>query len=219
MKNFCAMLAIALGVVAGSGCPSNDCSQTGTTGGATGGSAQLGGPVLGIVDNHCWAPGAPDGGLTFQAQAVQASSCYVVDGGLAYDEDAGAGVDGGSAYGPTQWNASSNDDDCKYVVTWSATPIAQQKDVTFTVAVVNAADGTPATGAYTYAEVFLPKENHLSPSTNPPVAESSPGLYTIGPVIFDLSGLWTVRFHFYENCLDLLPDSPHGHAAYFVNVP
>jgi hypothetical protein len=28
-----------------------------------------------------------------------------------------------------------------------------------------------------------------------------------------------VRFHFYEDCLDLLPDSPHGHAAYFIDVP
>jgi hypothetical protein len=45
------------------------------------------------------------------------------------------------------------------------------------------------------------------------------GAYTIGPVVFDQPGLWTIRFHLHENCADLLPDSPHGHAAYYINVP
>ena len=32
-------------------------------------------------------------------------------------------------------------------------------------------------------------------------------------------GKWTVRFHFNEICCDVNSDSPHGHAAFFVNVP
>lgn len=173
-------------------------------------SKNYGGPVFGAVDNHCFqlADGGFPGGPMF-AQPTSAASCHPDGGG-----------DGGVAsYGDTRFNSGGNDDDCKYLLTWSVTPVAQQEDVTFTVAVVNAVDGTPATGAYTYAEVYLAAQNHLSPSVNPPVAENSPGVYTVGPVLFDQPGQWTVRFHFYEDCLDLLPDSPHGHAAYFVNVP
>jgi hypothetical protein len=175
-------------------------------------SKNYGGAVSGLMDNHCFLladGGFPGGALVIQPTST--ASCY---------PDAGAGVnDGGSSYGPTMYNYGGNDDDCKYLLSWSSTPIAQGEDVTLTVAVVNTVDGTPATGANTYAEVFLPAQNHISPSTNPPVSEVQPGVYTIGPVVFDMSGTWTVRFHFYENCVDLLPDSPHGHAAYFVNVP
>jgi hypothetical protein len=37
-------------------------------------------------------------------------------------------------------------------------------------------------------------------------------------VRFDASGKWTVRFHFSADCADAV-DSPHGHVAFFVNVP
>jgi hypothetical protein len=172
-----------------------------------------GGPVLGDVDNHCFQ--LPDGGSPGGPMVVQptsTASCHPDAGG--YD----AGILGGG-FGPTRYNTGSNDDDCKYVITWSSTPIAQEEDVVFTVTLINTTDGTPATGANTYAEVVLPDQNHLSPTTQPPVTETKPGVYSVGPVIFDRSGKWMVRFHFHEDCLDLLPDSPHGHAAYFVNVP
>jgi hypothetical protein len=174
-------------------------------------SKNYGGPMAGSVDNHCFL--LPDGGFPggpMFAQPTSAAACH---------PDGGAGDGGAADYGPTRYNSGGNDDDCKYVLNWSATPIAQEEDVLFTVAVVNAVDGTPATGANTYAEVFLLSQNHISPSTNPPVAEIAPGVYTVGPVLFDLPGQWTVRFHFYEDCLDLADESPHGHAAYFVNVP
>ena len=48
--------------------------------------------------------------------------------------------------------------------------------------------------------------------------ETSPGTYTYGPIRFDASGKWTVRFHLYEDCVDG-DTSPHGHAAFFVTVP
>lgn len=32
------------------------------------------------------------------------------------------------------------------------------------------------------------------------------------------AGQWTVRFHFFDVCIDG-PTSPHSHAAFYVNVP
>ncbi len=230
------LLGVCLGILSGAGCPSNgDCQPAGTTGGAV----QVGGPVVGVVDNHCWGPGTPDGGLTFVPQAVQASSCHLLDGGPDYDEDAGAPgpLDGGDGYGPTEWNASGNDDDCKYFVGWHSTPITAGAEVTFWVSVQLSTNGAPltglvgSTGAGT-GKLFLEVAgapdggigNHSSPSigTNVPIQETPPGsgVYQIGPAgFFDESGLWYVRFHFNENCDDVLPDSPHGHAAFYVNVP
>ena len=51
------------------------------------------------------------------------------------------------------------------------------------------------------------------------VVEEPPGTYTIRPVVFDEAGDWTVRFHFNELCCDVVPDSPHGHAAFHIHVP
>ena len=44
------------------------------------------------------------------------------------------------------------------------------------------------------------------------------GIYQ-GTVVFNGPGEWTVRFHIHEECADLLPDSPHGHAAFHIDVP
>jgi len=227
-------LAMIAGFSAALGCPSNtECPPAGTTGGM----AQVGGPVTGISDNHCWALGPSDGGLTFMAQPVNASSCYVVDGGLFFDEDAGSDTDTGSDYGPTEWNTSGNDDDCKYFVGWHSTPITVNAPVTFWVSVQLSTNGAPLTGlvappsdagtGWIYLEVAGAPDggvnNHSSPfisGDGVPIQETSPGVYRIGPAaFFDESGLWYVRFHFNENCADVLPDSPHGHAAYYVNVP
>jgi hypothetical protein len=212
-----------------------------------GGLAAVGGPVLGPVDNHCYVGSngnAPGGPVT--TQQVDASSCYpdaglFPDGGPSADElpcdfysDGGPDgctpdcsfADGGPdgcdpQYGDTMYNNSGNDDDCKYQTAWWSTPIMKNGNTTFYFTALHTVDGTPATHANVYAEVYLPSANHLSPSANPPVEETpaGSGVYTIGPVVFDQSGMWTVRFHLNEDCVDLLPDSPHGHAAYYVNVP
>ena len=39
-----------------------------------------------------------------------------------------------------------------------------------------------------------------------------------GTEIMGRAGAWTARFHFFGTCPDA-PDSPHGHAAFFVAVP
>jgi hypothetical protein len=207
----------------------------------------MGGPVLGPVDSHCYvgeggtSPGGPIAPQFTDEAACPTTATLFADGGPPPDEigcglfgDGGpAGctpacdfIDGGPAgcdpeYGATLYNNSGNDDDCKYQVAWWSSPITQGANTTFYFTALNAVDGTPAAGAHVFAEVFLPSENHVSPSTNPPVAETpmGSGVYTIGPVVFDRSGQWTVRFHLHEDCEDLLPDSPHGHAAFYVNVP
>jgi hypothetical protein len=82
---------------------------------------------------------------------------------------------------------------------------------------------TTAAGCYTNGVL---NDTHVAPNIDqrPPVGdqhvvEEPPGTYTIGPVVFDEAGDWTVRFHFNELCCDVVPDSPHGHAAFHIHVP
>jgi hypothetical protein len=163
-----------------------------------------GGPVQGAPDNHCVAP---DGG-TISLQINQAS-CNVPppDGGAAPAD-----------YGPTLDGNSGDEDDCKFHVSWTATPICENDGVVFTVVVTNKGDGTPLTGADMGSEVFL-SVLHPGPTPFLNSKEGPPGTYVTDPAKFDQSGQWTVRFHFFENCTDTEDDSPHGHAAFFIQVP
>jgi hypothetical protein len=191
------LIAIPLAAPFAAGCSSNGGGPTGPEGG----------PVTGALDMHCRDA---DGGVT----AVVVGAC--MPGG---ETDAGEPPDGGavSEYGATLFNAEGDDDECKYHVKWTATPIRQNTNVTFTVTLTKLADMTAATEAGMHAEVFL---NDTHPAQPPPEAtESGGGTYKLGPVRFDAPGDWTVRFHFYEDCNDVPENSPHGHAAFFVRVP
>jgi hypothetical protein len=172
-------------------------------------SGPAGSPTVGAPDNHCFV--LPDGGPgPMVVQPTSMASCH---------PDAGPAVDaGGVTYGPTMYNSSGNDDDCKYVVGFSSTPLEQNKDVTLTVTAITTVDGTPLAGAKASAEIFL-SDTHPAPNSNVKTVENPTGVYTIGPVLFDAPGKWTVRFHFYEQCVDLNNDSPHGHAAFYVTIP
>jgi hypothetical protein len=184
---------------------------TKSTGGGGGG-----GPVSGPADMHC--VGVP-------VQSTSQADCH-----LTASADAGAGTGGGatSDYGATMYDSQGDDDDCKYHVAWTSTPIAENSNVTFTVVATNLGDGTPLTGpgattgvgagANVLAEVYL-SDIHPAPNTNQMADETSPGTYTVGPIQFDAPGKWTVRFHFFEDCSDIAADSPHGHAAFYVDVP
>jgi hypothetical protein len=46
-----------------------------------------------------------------------------------------------------------------------------------------------------------------------------PGVYVVGPIVFDVAGRWVFRFHFHQECLDISPESQHGHAAFYIDVP
>ena len=174
--------------------------------GCSNGGGDTGGPVTGPADTHCGA----------KSQTTSQASCHLTS-------DAGADAGNtGIDYGPTLDNAEGDDDDCKYHVKWSAGGVAENQDVTFTVEVTTKSDGAPVTGAvpagYSMAEVFL-NDLHPAPNTDQKAPESPPGTYAEGPVRFDAAGKWTVRFHLFEDCTDLAEDSPHGHAAFYVQVP
>ena len=167
--------------------------------------ADPGGPIAASPDNHCIGD---DGGAI--VQTTDPAACHP-----------DAGPDGGATtdYGATLDNAEGDDDDCKYHVKWTSTPVCENNGAVFTVVATYKTDGSPLTGAGMEAEVFL-SLTHASPTT--PYVESTegpPGTYVTQPVNFDVPGDWTVRFHFHEECLDLTDDSPHGHAAFFVHVP
>jgi hypothetical protein len=114
---------------------------------------------------------------------------------------------------------SNNDDDCKYKVSFTYDCV--QRGAPGTVFVVSLKSSTmnnmPVPGADAYVEAFL-NANHPA-GGNTASTEPTDGTYRIGPVVFDQSGQWTVRFHFFGNCSDSFQDSPHAHAAFFINVP
>lgn len=202
-----------LGALTGAACSSSD--TTGTTATGTGGhTGDPGGPVKGVADAHC-------GG---KSQVTSEASCHLTEpgtggGGGGTTTSTGAGGDADvSDYGPTLENAEGDDDDCKYHVAWTATDIYANTDVTFTVVITTKTDGKPVAVGEVDAEAFL-NDTHPAPNSDTKVSESPSGTYTIGPVRFDKAGKWTVRFHIHEECTDLSEDSPHGHVAFFVNVP
>jgi hypothetical protein len=160
-----------------------------------------GGPVTGPADTHC---SLPDGGVA--AQVVDLATCH-------------ASVDAGEPdYGPTLHNAEANDDDCKYHVKFTTTPVRRNENVTFTVTATTLADGQPAAGANIGAEVFL-NDTHPAPNSGQGTTEKAGGIYDVGPIKFDAAGQWTVRFHLHEDCQDSTEDSPHGHVAFYIAVP
>ena len=185
--------------------------------------------VAGPQDSHCGA----------KVVAIDPAACKlapVTDGGAG---DAGASADdaGAAGYPPTMPNAEGDDDDCKYHIKWStgAAPTAATQtasirplhgeasggagtggDVTFTVTLTNKKDGAPVTGAPVDIEAFL-DETHPSLNTEQTSKETTPGTYSVGPVRFDVSGKWTVRFHIHDECNDS-ESSPHGHGAFFTQV-
>jgi hypothetical protein len=121
-----------------------------------------------------------------------------------------------------------DDDDCKYHVSWTSTSICEGAGgVEFTVVATYLGTTKPVTGAHIHPEVFTTTpgdaacddmSTHESPSTFEILGENPPGTYT-GRILFDKPGQWTVRYHLNENCLDVLPNSPHGHAAFHLTVP
>ncbi len=126
------------------------CSST-STGGVTGG-----GPVVGTEDAHC-------SGMA--TQAVSQADCSLKG-------DGGADDPGGSDYGDTMFNSEGDDDDCKYHVKWSSTPVGEGRDVTFTVIATTKSDGKPlgtstgvAADANVYADVTL-SDTHPAPPTD-----------------------------------------------------
>ena len=168
----------------------------------SGSSGGGGGPVPGAADTHCTLP---DGGV--QAQPISLGSC------------AATGADAGLIdYGPTRFNAEADDDDCKYHVRFTSGGVHQNESVNFTAVATLKADGGVANAANVDIEAFL-SDTHPAPNSNQQSVEGPAGTYRIGPVRFDAAGRWTVRFHLHAECADQAPDSPHGHVAFYLDVP
>jgi hypothetical protein len=168
------------------------------------------GIVQGEADNHCM-------GVT--PIVVSQASCHVTA-----NPDAGAsGADGGAmAELPVNFGSSADDDDCKYHASFTTTPVLVNTNVTFNVTVTHLADGAPATNADVVLESYLADNLfHVIPNNGTTTTETpaNSGKYVMKPIKFDASGRWVVRFHFYETCADILEDSPHGHVAFFYDVP
>jgi hypothetical protein len=153
------------------------------------------------------------------ASMDDAASALGDDGGAESPDSGACPGDVVSGYGPTMYGQSGADDDCKYDVSWTSTPICQGGNVYFTVTATHRTDGSPLEGANPRPDVVLGC-THPSPShPADPSPEIAPGTYVVGPILFDQAGRWVFRFHFNETCIDLVPDSPHGHAAFFIDVP
>ena len=214
-----APVTLVFSALAGASCSSSSGGQPDA------GPSTTAAAVSGPADTHCGSGSS----MTVQTIGVcltndapsNAAACGVTFQPDTTSDDAGAAPDDGgtdmSDYGATLYNATGYDDDCKYQVSWTATPVAVNTNVTFTVTATRLEDNQPAHCANIVVEAF----NDNTPAIPPPAATEtgSSGVYTVGPIQFPVSGMWTVRFHLYEECNDTPDDSPHGHAAFYVNVP
>jgi len=186
------------------------CSSSSSTAVVDGGP----GIVSGEADNHC---------VGMDPIVINQASCHVAatDAGAGSD-DGGAPVDGGMEELPVHFGSSADDDDCKYHASFTTTPVLVNTDVTFNIAVTTLADNKPATNADVVLEAYLANDlfsvipNNGTKTTETPAGS---GKYVMKPIKFNKSGRWVVRFHFYENCDDILDDSPHGHVAFYYDVP
>jgi hypothetical protein len=226
-RNTLLVLAVA-GFLPGFGCSSSNSDGNAVSG-------PEGNAVVGATDDHC--AGQPIG-VSDPAACTSAPSPVGDAGAPGSDPTSAAGATGAAdcnlthdaQYGDTQYNSSGKDDDCKYDVSWTSTPIRKGENVTFTVTMSSLETGAPleriaaqkpGATALSRVEPYIPCEpRHFAPAgdLDAPIKETLPGVYQAGPIVFDESGRWAVRFHFYEECVDS-ETSPHGHAAFFVDVP
>jgi hypothetical protein len=220
------ILALALtgGLLLNVSCSSSD------DGSGTNSDAATGGPVTGPAGDHCAG----------NAMTVDATTCSGdPSAGGAADDGAGrnsSSSSGGAsdcdqthdaAYGDTLFNAEGDDDDCKYHASWSSTPIRLNEPVTFTLTVANKTTNMPlvplADGDVPLRrlDVYQPCDpNRRGPAQNlsAKITQVMDGQFSAGPIKFDHPGRWVVRFHLYEQCVDS-ETSPHGHIAFFIDVP
>jgi hypothetical protein len=169
------------------------------------------GAVAGAADDHCIAE---DGSEIAQEIGMCTTGGEAAEEGEEHEheeEEEHAILTGREA----------DDDDCKYHVRFENTCVALNQPVTFTLTLTRKFDGQPGSGTTpAYPEIYLEDDpTHISPSNDIRASEGPAGTYEIGPIVFDQSGRWVIRFHYFEDCSDLPEDSPHGHAAFYIDVP
>lgn len=200
-----------------------------------------GGPVAGPEDTHCndragndiaqpvgkCVHGDPGAGGT-GGEGSGDHDHAAAGAGNDHDHDhAGAGGAGSEhEHGADEpyeirYNDHAADDDCKYDASFSTSCLKVNTPVTLTFKLRERASGDFGSGATPDSpEIFLADNpSHISPSINITATEGPSGEYAIKPVLFDVPGRWVVRFHYFEECSDVPADSPHGHVAFYVDVP
>jgi hypothetical protein len=188
------LLVVPCALLVGAGCGSSS-------------EGPVGGVVAGALDDHC---------AGVEPVVVSQASCEATPPG------------GDEETPDVHYNAEADDDDCKYHVSFTNTPIRRNENVTFTVtASLLAGAKGPVTcdtgqscarpGSEIIIEGILGTLNPL-PNNGTTTKAGAPGVYTISPVKFDKPGRWTITYHLFEDCHDLV-DSPHGHASFYIDVP
>lgn len=203
------LLALSVGAASlAGGCSPDRSDPSMNEGGASGQTCvNGGGPVPGDVDAHCSdSDGNPIIQETLAAACMDATAADGAGGAATAEQEL------------TLFNAEGDDDDCKYHVAFEASCVERNRDVTLTLHASHRSDDSALVGAMPTTEIYL-SDTHLAPNTKPKTVVVEPGVYTLGPVRFDKPGRWTVRFHLFEACLDARQDSPHGHVAFYVDVP
>ncbi len=215
------VIAAATGLLLNASCSSDASTDSG--------SSAPGGPISGATDAHCKdvTPVAVDAAECMTPEADSSAGGAPADTG----DNGAAGTDCNAThdaeYGETLDGDEGDDDDCKYHAAWTSTPIRLNEDFTVTLTTTDNTTQKPLEALddgvlpLSRVEVYQP----CQPNRRPPAqdvsakfTETSPGVFTGGPLRFDQSGRWVIRFHLYEQCLDG-EHSPHGHIAFFVNVP
>lgn len=193
----------------GSGCSGDDDDDTASPAGGAGAATSCGGPVKGEADGHC----VDDTGTAITQEIGECQTDAPAAGG--------AGADTAEEPFEVRYNTSAFDDDCKYETSFESPCLAVNEPATFKLTLARKAGDEPAGGAVPdSSEIYLADDpSHISPSNQIHAPEGPDGTYEVGPIIFDRSGRWVVRFHFFEECSDVPEDSPHGHVAFYVDVP
>ena len=86
------------------------------------------------------------------------------------DMDAGADAESSGQYRPTVYGSAAYDDDCKYYISWVATPVKENTDTYFTVTAIRAADGKPASCAGIRPDVSLTLTHGVPAPKHEPIA-------------------------------------------------
>jgi hypothetical protein len=175
------------------------------------------GAVAGAAADHCIAQ---DGSVITQVIGMCVTGGEAAEEAEEHEEGEDHEHDADEEH-PILFGREADDDDCKYHVRFENTCVARGEPVTFTLSLTRKFDGMPGAGTMpAYPEVFLADDpSHISPSNDITAREGPAGTYDIGPVVFDQSGRWVIRFHYFETCSDLPEDSPHGHVAFYIDVP
>jgi hypothetical protein len=197
----CGLGALSIAAALGVACSDDDDASGGECIGGEG-------AVAGENENHCI-----EDGVVIKNVIGECST-----GGEEGDEEEEEGEEEEHAI---LYGREADDDECKYHVRFENTCVAVGEPVTFTLSLTRLFDNAPGTGTVpSNPEIYLANDvTHITPSSNITATEGPAGTYEIGPVIFDRSGRWVVRFHYFDNCSELPEDSPHSHVAFYIDVP